>query len=102
MTDDPPGVLSDEAEIKVILSAAPERAIGIPLHTRVISGGGGLQIVRGTTLGAGRTEATISVRAYAPPDFQEGETYELSFRDLPDRVSAGTTATATVTVNTNT
>ena len=100
-TEDPPGVTSDEAEIKVILSAAPERAINTPIHYRRVSGGGGIQIVRGARFEAGQTEAIITVRAYAPSKFEEGETHELSFGALPDRVSAGATATATITVNTN-
>ena len=53
------------------------------------------------SLWAGQTEATISIRAFAPSDFHEGETWELGLGDLPHLVSAGAPATTTITVSAN-
>ena len=108
---DAPGVSTNTIEIKVTVSRWPERVIEIPVYARRISGAGELQFPRaryiyaaattGVAIQPEATEATISIVAWAPSDFQPGETYELSFGSLPERVSTGDRATATVTVNAN-
>ena len=96
-------------DVTVNLSAAPERFVDMEIVAKSTQGDGDVYFsyaayVRrasagGAAFDADDTEFTLTVVVSAVDAFDPGQTYRLSFGDLPDRVSAGTPATATVTVN---
>ncbi len=88
-------------EVKVTLSAAPERSVEIPL-TAAGQGGAGAADYSGVpsslTFGASDTEKSFTFSATADDVDDDGESVDLAFGTLPSGVSAGTTTTATVSI----
>ena len=90
-----------EEIVTVTLSAAPERAVAVPLLT-AHAGGIGSEDYSGVpgsvTFGANETVATFAVSAAADDVDDDGEVVELSFGALPAGVSAGAVSAAAVTI----
>ena len=98
-------------DVKVKLSAAPERFVDVGIVAESTRGGGRIHlgssayIPRGPHSGAAfdadETEFTVTVVMSATDGFDPNQTYQLSFEGMSDRVSVGTPATATITINAN-
>ncbi len=91
----------DQAVVTVTLSADPERTVEI-LITADNRGGATAADYSGApasvTFNSGDTEQTFTVTAAGDDVDDDGETVLLGFGALPDRVGAGTTAAATVSI----
>ena len=97
--------------VKVKLSAAPERFIDVGIVAESIQGDGGIHfeysayIPRGPHDGAhfyaDDTEFTLQIYISASDGFDPNQTYQLRFEGMSYRMSAGSPATATITVNPN-
>ena len=89
------------ATVKVKLSEDPEESVTIPLST-VNQGGASDSDYSGVParveFASGETTKTFSVTAVEDYLEDSGESVKLSFGTLPDRVSAGTTDEATVSI----
>ena len=89
------------ATVAVTLSADPERTVTIPLLVTV----GGTAIADDYTLSvdavtfvAGRTTATFTVTAVDDSEDDDGESITIGFGPLPSGVTAGSTASTTVSL----
>ena len=89
-------------DVAVTLSAVPERQVSIPVEAEGADGAGSADFsISPSTLSFGANERTKTVRVSAANDsaVDPGESVALSFgTPLPDRVSEGSTAQATVTI----
>ena len=95
--------------VKVKLSAAPERFIDVGIVAESIQGGGGIHfeysayIPRGPHDGAhfyaDDTEFTLQIYISARGGFDPNQTYRLSFEGMSYKMFAGSPATATITIN---
>ena len=95
--------------VKVKLSAAPERFIDVGIVAESIQGGGGIHfeysayIPRGPHDGAhfyaDDTEFTLQIYISARGGFDPNQTYRLSFEGMSYKMSVGSPATATITIN---
>ena len=98
-------------EVKVKLSAAPERFIDVGIIPESIQGGGDIHfeysayIPRGPHDGAHfyaeDTEFTLQVYISARGGFDPNQTYRLRFEGMSYRMSVGSPARATITINAN-
>ena len=88
-------------EVKVTLSADPERSVTVPL-TATSQGGASSADYSGVpssvTFASGDTEESFTFAATADEVDDDGESVKLSFGTLPDGVTAGTTDESTVTI----
>ena len=87
--------------IAVSLSADPERTVTIPLT--ITNQGGATDadhslVPEGITFNSGQTSRTFSFQADQDSDNDDGESVKLGFGTLPTSVSAGTTASTTVSI----
>ena len=89
-------------DVAVTLSAVPERQVSIPVEAEGAAGAESADFsISPSSLSFGANETTKTVRVSAANDsaVDPGENVALSFRTpLPDRVSEGSTAQATVTI----
>ncbi len=95
--------------VKVKLSAAPERFIDVGIVAESIQGGGGIHfeysayIPRGPHDGAhfyaDDTEFTLQIYISARGGFDLNQTYRLSFKGMSYKMFVGSPATATITIN---
>ena len=89
-------------DVTVTLSAVPERQVSIPVEAEGANDADSSDFsISPSTLSFGSNERTKTVRVSAANDsaVDPGESVALSFgTSLPDRVSEGSTATATVTI----
>ncbi len=94
----------------VKLSAAPERFVDVGIVAESIRGDGDIYLAYaayiprephvGATFDADETEFTVTVVMKAlGEEFDANQTYRLRFDGMSDRVSVGTPATATITIN---
>ena len=98
-------------DVKVKLSAAPERFINVGIVAESIQGDGHIHfeysayIPRGPHSGAhfysNDTEFTLRIYISARGGFDPDQTYRLRFDGMSYRMSAGSPATATITINAN-
>ena len=91
----------DTVEVTVSLSADPERTVTIPLAATEQGGAtsADYSVPTGVTFNAGDTEQTITFSATQDTVDDDDESVLLAFgTSLPSGVSAGTPATATVTI----
>ena len=88
-------------DITVTLSANPERQIIIPI-TKTNGGGASDSDYSGVpenvTFESGETSKTFTFTAVDDTENDEGESVELGFGTLPDRVNGGATASTTITM----
>ena len=87
--------------IAVSLSADPERTVTIPLT--ITNQGGATDadhslVPEGITFNSGQTSRTFNFQADQDSDNDDGESVKLGFGTLPTSVSAGTTASTTVSI----
>ena len=85
--------------VTVNLSADPERSVTIPIVAAGADGataGDYTLSANSVTIDSGDTSATFTVTAVDDSVDDDGESVNLSFGTLPDRVSPGTQSTATV------
>ena len=97
--------------VKVKLSAAPERFIDVGIIAESIQGDGGIHfeysayIPRGPHDGAHfyeeDTEFTLQIYISASDGFDANQTYRLRFKGMSYKMFVGSPATATITVNPN-
>ena len=95
--------------VKVKLSAAPERFIDVGIVAESIQGGGGIHfeysayIPRGPHDGAhfyaDDTEFTLQIYISARGGFDANQTYRLKFKGMSYKMFVGSPATATITIN---
>ena len=102
-TDDPDTADEEEHKvaIKVSLSADPERTVTIPLikaHQDGASVADYSGVPLGATFNSGDTEYTFTLTATGDDIDDDGEKVKLTFGALPTGVSAGTNASAAVTI----
>ena len=96
-------------EVKVKLSAAPERFIDVGIVPESIQGDGDIHfeysayIPRGPHSGAhfysNDTEFTLQIYISARGGFDPNQTYRLSFKGMSYKMFVGSPATATITIN---
>ena len=89
------------AQVTVSLSDDPQRAVVIPLTAR--NGNGATDddysgVPAQVTFASGQTARTFTVTATSDVDEDAGETVTLGFGELPNAVSAGNPANATITL----
>ena len=88
-------------EVKVTLSADPERSVTVPL-TATNQGGASSADYSGVpesvNFASGDTEKTFTFAATADEVDDDGESVKLAFGTLPDGVTAGTTDESVVTI----
>ena len=87
--------------VKVTLSAAPERSVTVPLTASNQGGASAADysgIPANMVFASGDTEQTFTVAATQDTVDDDGESVKLTFGTLPTAVTAGTTATSTVTI----
>ena len=87
--------------VKVQLSADPERTVTIPLSAADRGGASDSDysgVPASVVFGSGETEKSFTFTAAADEVDDDGESVELSFGTLPDRVTVGSTATSTVSI----
>ena len=97
--------------VKVKLSAAPERFIDVGIVAESIQGDGDIHleysayIPRGPHSGAhfhaDDTEFTLQIYISARGGFDANQTYRLRFKGMSYKMSVGSPATATITINAN-
>ena len=88
--------------VKVKLSEDPEQSVTIPLSTANHGGASDSDytgVPASVTFNSGETEKTFIFRAVEDNLEDSGESVKLSFGNLPDRVTAGTTDEATVSIS---
>ena len=92
----------DTVDVTVTLSEDPEQSVTIPLSTANQGGASDSDytgVPASVTFNSGETEKTFIFRAVEDNLEDGGESVKLSFRTLPDRVTAGTTDEATVNIS---
>ena len=90
-----------DVEVTVTLSEDPEESVTIPLRTANQGGASDSDytgVPASVTFNSGETEKTFIFRAVEDNLEDRGESVKLSFGILPDRVTAGTTDEATVSI----
>ncbi len=90
-----------DATVTVNLSADPEREVVIPIVAEAANGGRASDFTltsQTVTIASGSTSGTFRVRATDDQIDDDGETVELSFGGLPNGVTAGAQATASVSI----
>ena len=95
--------------VKVKLSAVPERFVDVGIVAKSIQGGGGIHfeysayIPRGPHDGAhfyaDDTEFTLQIYISARGGFDPNQTYKLEFKGMSYKMFVGSPATATITIN---
>ena len=89
------------ATVTVTLSADPERAVSVPL-SKTNQGGASDSDYSGVpasvVFGSGETEKSFTFNAQDDSDNDDGESVDLAFGNLPDRVTAGSPSEATVSI----
>ena len=103
--------VSARLQVKVKLSAVPERFIDVGIVPESIQGSGGIHfeysayIPRGPHDGAHfyeeDTEFTLQIYISASDGFDANQTYRLRFKGMSYKMFVGSPATATITVNPN-
>ena len=97
-------------QVKAILSADPERTFHVGLRHTPLSGVDNIHLTNsffthpnthGFRFRPGETESTVTYAVSSTSRILSVEAYELSFETLPDRVSTGNPAMATITINAN-
>ena len=91
----------DAVDVTVTLSEDPEQSVTIPLRTANQGGASDSDytgVPASVTFSSGETEKTFTFRAVEDNLEDGGESVKLSFGILPDRVTAGTTDEATVSI----
>ena len=91
----------NQVTVKVVLSADPERTVQIQITVSPQGGAvpGDYSLApTSLTFNSGETEKTITFAATHDREDDDGESVLLGFGSLPDRVSAGTTNQATVSI----
>ena len=91
----------DTVDLRVILSAAPERQVVVPIATTNQDGASSADysgVPANLTFGASDTEKTFTFSATEDSVQDPGESVDLSFGVLPTRISAGTTPTSNVSI----
>ena len=89
-------------EVKIILSADPERSVTIPVNTTNQGGatdGDYLVLYPDMTFDAGETEKIYTFVAAEDTEDDDGESVKLTFGTLPTGVSEGTNDEAVVSIN---
>ena len=92
------------ATVSVILNAVPERELTIPITAQVQNGATADDfsgVPASVTFGAQETEQSFSVTAVEEDDKDLGEGLQLGFGELPEGVSIGDPANATVELRDN-
>ena len=87
--------------VKVQLSADPERTVTIPLSAADRGGASNDDysgVPDSVVFGSGETEKSFTFTAAADEVDDDGESVELSFGTLPDRVTVGSTAASAITI----
>ena len=88
-------------DVTVTLSADPERSVTIPITAAAAAGGavsGDYSLsATSVTIDSGETSATFTFTATDDSEDEDDESVVLSFGALPKGVTAGTTATVTIT-----
>ena len=87
--------------VRVTLSADPERTVAILLTATNLGGASSADysvVPASLTFNTGDTLKTITFSATADIETEDGESVRLTFGTLPERVSAGTIAAATVRI----
>ena len=90
--------------VKLTLSAAPERPVTIPIDKTEQGGAGSADysgVPASVTFESGETERSFTFTATDDTVADDGESVTLSFGTLPDRVTEGAPATATVSITDN-
>ena len=88
-------------DIRVTLSANPERRVEIPITITDLGGATGgdyLDLPTSITFHSGQTEQTITFEAHDDGVDDDDESVRLEFGDLPDRVSGGAITQTTVEI----
>ena len=90
----------DRIPVTVSLNADPERTVVIPITTtnQGATSSTDYSVPTSVTFDAGETSRTITVWATQDTENDDGESVRLGFEMLPNAVSAGTTATTTVSI----
>ncbi len=94
----------DAATVTVTLSADPERDVAVPLEAAPADGATDADftgVPASVTVPSGSTSATFAVTATDDTVDDDGESVSLSFGSLPDRVTAGSPAAASVELTDN-
>ena len=94
-------VTENEVEVKVTLSADPERTVTIPITTTPEGGATSSDysgVPTSVTFDSGETEQTFTFTATADTVDDDREKVKLSFGALPAAVTAGATAESTVSI----
>lgn len=88
-------------EVGVELSEVPEREVVLPITPTGQDGAdsGDYSVPANVTFAANEKNRTFTVEATLDDETESGESVLLSFGTLPDQVTAGTTATATVSIS---
>ena len=96
---------ADGTTVTVTLSADPERTVVVPITAAPMAGGAIAAdytlSATSVTFNAGETESTFTITAVDDSDDDDGESVELGFGTLPDRVTPGTQSTANVPITDN-
>ena len=88
-------------DVTVTLSVDPERSVTIPVTATEQDGASAADysgVPTNVTFASGETEKTVTFTAAQDTDNDDGESVKLGFGTLPDRVTAGTTSEATVSI----
>ena len=88
-------------DVTLTLSVDPERSVTIPVTATEQDGASADDysgVPTNVTFASGETEKTVTFTATQDTDYDVGESVKLGFGTLPDRVSAGTTSEATVSI----
>ena len=87
--------------VKVLLSADPERTVTVPLNATNQDGVSAADysgVPAGVVFASGETEKSFTFTAVQDGVDDDGESLLLSFGSLPDRVTAASPSTSTVTI----
>ena len=91
----------ETVDITLTLSADPERQVTIPVTATEQDGASAADysgVPINVTFASGETEKTVTITTIQDTDNDDGESIKLGFGTLPDRVTAGTTSEATVSI----
>ncbi len=88
-------------DVTLTLSVDPERPVTVPVTATNQDGASADDysgVPTNVTFASGETEKTVMFTATQDTENDDGESVKLGFGNLPDRVSAGTTSEATVSI----
>ena len=88
-------------DVTLTLSVDPERPVTIPVTATEQDGASAADysgVPTNVTFASGETTKTVTFNAVQDTDNDDGESVKLGFGTLPDRVTAGTTSEATVSI----